>query len=83
MLVFDACRQDAKIAVSPLDLFGRQLTLFETHSLNHNIPDALHTLSAIGDDVRKVISHQVSLEEIADVMAGNQLPGSMKVQMAV
>ena len=83
MLVFGVCPQDAKIAVSPFDLFRRQLTLFGTHSLNHNIPEALHTLGSIGDDVRKVISHQLSLEEIADVMAGNQLPGSMKVQMAV
>ena len=83
MLVFGVCQQNAKIAVSPFDLFRRQLTLFGTHSLNHNIPDALQTLAAIGDDVRKVISHQVSLEEIADIMAGNQLAGSMKVQMSV
>lgn len=82
MLVFGVCQQDAKIAVSPFDLFRRQLTLFGTHSLNHNIPDALQALAAIGDCAQKVISHQVSLEEIADVMAGNQLSGSMKVQLA-
>ena len=82
VLIFGVCPSDARIAVSPFEIFRRQLSLFGTHSLNHNIPDALELLNAVGGGVQKVISHQLPFEEIAAVMAGRHLPGSMKIQMA-
>ena len=83
MLVFGVCPSEARIAVSPFEIFRRQLSLFGTHSLNHNIPEACQTLNAIGSDVQKVISHRVPFEDVAAIMAGRHLPGSMKVQLAV
>ena len=82
-LVFGVCPSDARIAVSPFEIFRRQLSLFGTHSLNHNIPDALELLKVVGASVQKVVSHQLPFEEIATVMGGRHLPGSMKIQMAV
>lgn len=82
-LVFGVCPSDARIAVSPFEIFRRQLSLFGTHSLNHNIPDALEVLKVVGASVQKVVSHQLPFEEIATVMGGRHLPGSMKIQMAV
>ncbi len=83
MLVFGVSPPDARIAVSPFDLFRRQLSFFGTHSLNHNIPEALQSLSAIGGSAKAVISHQVTFEEIAAIMAGRHRPGSMKTQLAI
>ena len=82
-LVFGVCPSDARIAVSPFEIFRRQLSLFGTHSLNHNIPDALEVLKVVGASVQKVVSHKLPFEEIATVMGGRHLPGSMKIQMAV
>lgn len=81
MLVFGVCPSDARIAVSPFEIFRRQLSLFGTHSLNHNIPEALQALKRIGGDVQSIISHRLPLEEIRAVMAGEHLQGSMKIQM--
>lgn len=83
VLIFGVCPSDAMVAISPFEIFRRQLSLFGTHSLNHNIPDALEMLRVVGGDVRKVISHKLPFEEIGMVMAGRRLPGSMKIQMAM
>lgn len=80
-LFFGVCRQDARIEISPFEVFRRQLALFGTHSLNHNIPDALDTLAAIGPGVAEVITHRMTAEGVAAVMAGNKPPGSLKIQM--
>ena len=79
---FGVCPQDARIEIAPFEIFRRQLTLFGTHSLNHNIPEALATLARIGPKVAGVITHRLSLEEVADVMAGHKPAGSLKIQMA-
>ncbi len=78
---FGVCPQDARIEVSPFEIFRRQLSLVGTHSLNHNIPDSLAVLNAIGPSVEAVITHQMSLEEVADVMAGHKPAGSLKIEM--
>jgi threonine dehydrogenase-like Zn-dependent dehydrogenase len=79
---FGVCPQDARIEIAPFEIFRRQLTLFGTHSLNHNIPEALATLARIGPKVAGVITHRLSLDEVADVMAGHKPAGSLKIQMA-
>ena len=81
MLIFGVCPSDAQIAISPFEIFRRQLSIFGTHSLNHNIPEALQTLRAIGRQCENVISHKLPIEAIAEVMSGKELPDSMKVQM--
>ncbi|MBT8455582.1 MAG: alcohol dehydrogenase catalytic domain-containing protein [Rhodobacteraceae bacterium] len=80
-LFFGVCPQDARIEISPFEVFRRQLALFGTHSLNHNIPAALDTLAAIGPRVAEVVTHRMTAEDVAAVMAGHKPPGSLKIQM--
>jgi len=79
-LFFGVCPQDAKIEISPFELFRRQITLAGSHSLNHNIPQALDGLRVYGDNISRVVSHRMSLDEIADVFNGNPPTGSLKIQ---
>jgi 2-desacetyl-2-hydroxyethyl bacteriochlorophyllide A dehydrogenase len=81
-LFFGVCPQDARIDIAPYELFRRQITLAGSHSLNHNIPQALDGLRAYGNDVARVVSHQMSLDEIADVLAGNAPKDSLKIHFA-
>lgn len=80
---FGVCPQDARIEISPFEVFRRQLTLFGTHSLNHNIPEALEALAAIGPGVAAVVTHRLSMDDVAAVMAGHKPAGSLKVQLAL
>lgn len=79
-LFFGVCPQDARIEVSPFELFRRQITLAGSHSLNHNIPQALDGLRNFGDDIGRVVSHRMSLDEVAEVFRGNGPQKSLKIQ---
>lgn len=79
---FGVCPQDANIQISPFDVFRRQLTLIGTHSLNHNIPEALQVIGEIGPEIERLITHRLSLEDMAAVIRGKtKLSGSLKVQL--
>ncbi len=78
---FGVCPQGARIEISPFEVFRRQLALFGTHSLNHNIPEALETLGAIGPKVAGVVTHRLTADQVAEVMAGHKPVGSLKIQM--
>lgn len=78
---FGACPRDAKIKISPFEVFRRQLTLLGTHSLNHNIPEALDVIQKVGPDLELLITHRLNFEQLADVVRGKKLPGSLKVQV--
>jgi 2-desacetyl-2-hydroxyethyl bacteriochlorophyllide A dehydrogenase len=82
-LYFGVCPKETRIAVSPFEIFRRQLSLFGTHSLNHNIPEALETIRSIGPKIEKVITHRLRPDEIARIFAGDRLADSMKVQMVL
>ena len=79
-LFFGVCPQDARIEIAPFELFRRQITLAGSHSLNHNIPQALEGLRTYGGDIAHVVSHRMSLDEIADVFGRNTPKGSLKIQ---
>jgi len=79
-LFFGVCPSDARIEISPFELFRRQLTLAGSHSLNHNIPQALSTLKVIGDDITRLVSHQLSTEDVAGIFNGKAPTGSLKIQ---
>ncbi|MCB1330381.1 MAG: alcohol dehydrogenase catalytic domain-containing protein, partial [Maritimibacter sp.] len=78
---FGVCPQEARIEISPFEVFRRELHLFGSHSLNHNIPEALAVLRAIGPEVARVVTHRLSADEVAAVMAGGKPAGSLKIQM--
>ena len=81
-LFFGVCPSDARIQIAPFELFRRQITLAGSHSLNHNIPQALKVLQAYGDDIARVVSHRMPFEEIATIFDGNSLKNSLKIQYA-
>lgn len=81
-LYFGVCPQDARIEISPFEMFRRQITLAGAHSLNHNIPKALEGLRACGDDIARIVSHRMPLADIAEVFAGHAPRGSLKVQFS-
>ena len=64
VLFFGVCPPDVTIAVSPHEVFRRQIRLAGTHSLNHNIPQSLQAIKSIGPDIERLISHRVELNEI-------------------
>jgi len=79
-LFFGVCPSDARIEIAPFELFRRQITLAGSHSLNHNIPKALETLRSFGEDVSRLVSHRLSLDEVASLLAGDARGDSLKIQ---
>jgi D-altritol 5-dehydrogenase len=79
-LFFGICPPGETVPVSPFDLFRRQITLVGTHSLNHNIAEALDALRAGGPDAARLVSHRVGLDEIAAILTEGAPQGSLKVQ---
>ena len=79
-LFFGVCSSDARIEISPFEVFRRQLTLAGSHSLNHNIPDAIETIKAFGSDIKRVVSHEMPIEATAEVFKSGAPRGSLKIQ---
>ncbi|WP_187430289.1 D-altritol 5-dehydrogenase [Roseobacter fucihabitans] len=81
-LFFGVCAADERIEIAPFELFRRQITLAGSHSLNHNMPQALAGLRAYGPDISRIVSHKMRLEEIAAVFEGQGPKSSLKIQFA-
>ena len=64
VLFFGVCPPEARIEVAPFELFRRQITVGGTHSLNHNIRDALEVIGLIGPQIERLVSHEVGLDAI-------------------
>lgn len=79
-LIFGVCAPDAKISVAPFEIFRRQLSLVGTHSLNHNIVEAIETIEKIGPMLNNIISHKVALQDVPDFLNHNAGKDSLKVQ---
>ncbi|BBE74007.1 alcohol dehydrogenase catalytic domain-containing protein [Oharaeibacter diazotrophicus] len=81
VLFFGVCPPDARIAVSPFEVFRRELRLVGSHSLNRNIPEALAVLRREAVTMSRLVSHRLPLAEIAGFMSGGKgAGGTMKVQ---
>ena len=79
-LFFGVCPSDAKIEISPFEVFRRQLTLAGSHSLNHNIPRALGIIGGLGSQIDKVVSHRSPLNEVSEFLATKPPSNSLKIQ---
>lgn len=79
VLYFGVCPPGESIAVSPHDVFRRQIRIAGTHSLNHNIPDALQTIEHIGNDIDRLISHRLELKEIKGFLEKSNQTNSLKI----
>lgn len=79
VLFFGVCPPGETIAVSPHDVFRRQIRIAGTHSLNHNIPESLQAIQAIGSDIERLISHRVQLSDIKGFLDKSNQSNSLKV----
>lgn len=81
-LFFGVCPSDAYVDIAPFEVFRRQLTLTGSHSLNHNIPQALETIAGLGAQADKLVSHTMPLGDISRLLASSPPHDSLKVQFA-
>lgn len=79
VLFFGVCPPGETIAVSPHDVFRRQIRMAGTHSLNHNIPEAIAAIDEIGPEIERLISHRVALGEIEGFLDKSNQSNTMKV----
>jgi len=82
-LFFGVCPPGETIQVSPHDIFRRQIRVVGTHSLNHNIPEALQAIEQIGPDIDRLISHRVGLSEIKSFLEKSGPSNSLKIHAVV
>jgi len=83
VLFFGVCPPGETISVSPHDIFRRQIRMAGTHSLNHNIPEALTAIEAIGPDIERLISHRVELSEIKGFLEKSGPSSSLKIHAVI
>jgi len=83
VLFFGVCPPGETIAISPHDVFRRQIRIAGTHSLNHNIPEALKAIETIGPDIDRLISHRVELKEIEGFLNKSNTSSSLKVHAVI
>ena len=80
-LLFGVCAPDARISVSPFEIFRRQIKLVGSHSLNRNIPEALTILSNDRERLSKLVTHRLPLDEMVPFfLTKPKDPATMKVQ---
>ena len=80
VLFFGVCPPGETISVSPHDIFRRQIRLAGTHSLNHNIPEALRAIDKIGPGIERLVSHKIPLKDIVGFLDKSARENSLKVQ---
>jgi len=75
------CPSDAKMEISPFEIFRRQLTIAGSHSLNHdNIIEALATIQNCIPELEKIVTHKLNAEDIATYMQDGVPKDSLKIQ---
>lgn len=80
-LVFGVAAPDARVRLSPFDIFRRQLKVVGSHSLNRNIPEALAILRRDTGAMARLVSHRLALPEILPfILTKSTDPNTMKVQ---
>lgn len=80
VLFFGVCPPADTIALSPFEVFRRQLTLAGSHSLNRNIPESIELIKELGPQLDRLVSHRLPLSEIPAAMQGSLGKGTLKIQ---
>ena len=62
-------------------MFGRQLRIVGSHSLNHNIPASLDMLRDLRPKLDHLISHRMTLEEMGEVFRSGLPNKALKLQV--
>jgi len=79
VLFFGVCPPGETISVSPHEIFRRQIRMAGTHSLNHNIAEALTAIGEIGPNIGRLISHNVELSDIKGFLEKSGPTNSLKI----
>jgi|TARA_B100000959_G_C14911097_1_gene595144 2-desacetyl-2-hydroxyethyl bacteriochlorophyllide A dehydrogenase len=75
------CPPDAKMEIAPFEIFRRQLTIAGSHSLNHhNITEALATIHNCIPELEKIVTHKLTVEDVATHMQKGSPIDSLKIQ---
>jgi len=83
VLFFGVCAPDARIEVSPFEIFRRQLRLCGAHSLNGQIGRAVALLRAEAETMGRLVTHRLPLAEMRPFFEKGGAGGdTMKVQFA-
>ncbi|HEX2528874.1 MAG TPA: zinc-dependent alcohol dehydrogenase family protein [Geminicoccus sp.] len=80
ILFFGVCAPSARIALSPYEVFRRELVLIGSHAVSDNLPDSIAVLEKLGPKAEALVSHRLPLEEIARQMISPLKTGTMKIQ---
>jgi threonine dehydrogenase-like Zn-dependent dehydrogenase len=80
VLLFGVCPPGTHISLEPFEVFRRQLRVCGSHSLNHNIPQALDVIRDIGPTIDRLISHRVALSEVPSFLQKFGGTDTLKVQ---
>lgn len=80
IIFYGVCPKDAKISISPFEIFRRQLTIVGSHSLNKNIPEAIEVLKHQESKLKQLITEVNSLNDVNKILTGACKTG-MKLQM--
>ncbi|MDX2005567.1 MAG: zinc-dependent alcohol dehydrogenase family protein [Meiothermus sp.] len=75
ILIFGVAPEDARVQISPYDLFQRDLSLIGSFSLNKTIPQALSWLESGRVRVGPLISHRLPIESLSQALEYKQHPG--------
>lgn len=75
LLIFGVAPEEARVQVSPYDLFQRDLSLIGSFSLNGTLPTALAWLESGRVQVGSLISHRLPLEGLEQALAYKEHPG--------
>lgn len=78
--MFGVCPQDARVEISPFDIFRRQLRIVGSHSLNRNIPESLDMLRDLEPKLSSLISHRITLDEMDAVFRDGLPDNALKLQ---
>lgn len=84
MLIFGVCSKEARIPLSPFEVYRRDLTIVGSFALNRTFPPALEWLQSGAVQVEPLLSHTVALEDMPAVLKGERdLEGQIKIQMQI
>jgi D-arabinitol dehydrogenase (NADP+) len=80
VLVFGVAEEDARLSLSPYELFRRDLTVLGSFALNGTVPLALQWLRSGRVVVEPIISHRLGLSGVAEALDMKAHPGMAGAQ---
>ena len=76
ILYFGVCPSDAKVLVSPYDIFKNDWEIYGSFALRYTFYPAIDFIESGAIRVLPIISHRISLEQLPGIFRGEPLPAS-------